>query len=116
MQNAYTNQVDIQIPLVLFAFLTNLEVYPTLFIPLAALIAPVTFATSQTPKFLVPIICLSKTSQQSGFTRPASPTDNQGQASGANPLPPSGLDNVYKNALLKEDIKIDNLGEHNYQE
>lgn len=48
---------------------------------------------------------------------PAPPSESQAQASGANfPPPPPGPDNTYKKALLKGDINIKKLGEHNYQE
>lgn len=43
-------------------------------------------------------------------------SDSQVPTGRTNPLPLPGLDNVYKKALLKGDIKIDKLEEHNYQE
>lgn len=46
---------------------------------------------------------------------PTPPSDIQAQASGTNP-PPLGTDDSYKKALLKGNINIDELGEHNYQE
>lgn len=44
------------------------------------------------------------------------PTNTQAQASGVGVRSPLGPDNVYKKSLLEGNIKIDRLGEHNYQE
>lgn len=56
--------------------------------------------------------------EQFNKAMPAPLSDSQALTGGINPLPlPSpSPDNIYKKALLKGDIKINKLGEHNYQE